>query len=211
MVALSPVQGPLNADAERRGAAVRSWRKRSHAIFAVRRLLPLLMVGVVAALGWWLYARTTETQAPAPTGKVAIRMINPTFQGRDNGRPFVLRAREAVRDGEDYARIALVGPRMELQEKPGDPPTRITAKRGVYREDTLILDLEGEVRYSNPLGWSFLTKNAVIDTKRDTVTGKQGIEGEGPPGLFKADSYVIYNQGERVVLRGNVRTVSGPK
>jgi lipopolysaccharide export system protein LptC len=100
---------------------------------------------------------------------------------------------------------------MEMQEAPGRPPTRITAKRGVYREDTLILDLEGEVRYSDPEGWRFLTKNAVVDTRRDLVTGDQGIEGEGPSGVFKADRYVIFNQGERVVLRGNVSTLSQPE
>ena len=99
---------------------------------------------------------------------------------------------------------------MELQEKPGDPPTRITALRGVYREDTSVLNLDGDVRYADPLGWRFLTKNAVVDTRRDLVTGNQGIKGDGPSGEFSADRYVIYNQGERVILRGNVRTLSRP-
>jgi lipopolysaccharide export system protein LptC len=210
MAALAPLRPALNADAdaERRGAAVRNWRRRSQAVAAVRRFLPLLMLAVVAGLGGWLFLQSRETPAPQPTGPVAIRMLNPTFQGRDNGRPFVLQAKEAVRDGKDLSRIALVGPRMELQEKPGAPPTRITAQTGVYREDTLVLDLVGDVRYSDAQGWRFLTKNAVVDTRKDMVTGEQGIEGEGPSGLFKADRYVIYNQGERVVLRGNVQTQS---
>jgi lipopolysaccharide export system protein LptC len=210
MAAVSPLRPALNvgADAERRGAAVRNWRKRSHAIGAVRRLLPLMMLAVVIGLGVWLFLSTRETAAPQPSGPVPIRMLNPVFQGRDDGRPFVLHAKEAVRDGKDATRIALVEPRMELQEAPGQPPTRITAKHGVYREDTLVLNLNGEVRYSDPVGWRFLTKNAVVDTKRDLVTGDQGIEGEGPTGVFKADRYLIYNQGERVVLRGNVSTLS---
>jgi lipopolysaccharide export system protein LptC len=213
MAAVTPLRPALNvgADAERRGAAVRNWRKRSHAIGAVRRLLPLAMLAVLLALGAWLIASTRQTSAPERKGPVPIRMLNPTFQGRDDGRPFVLQAKEAVRDGDNASRIALVEPRMEMQEAPGQPPTRITAKRGVYREDTLILDLEGEVRYSDPEGWRFLTKNAVVDTKRDVVTGDQGIQGEGPSGVFKADRYVIFNQGERVVLRGNVSTLSQPE
>ena len=210
MAVLAPLRPAMNAgaDAERRGAAVRNWRRRSYAMNAVRRLLPLLMVGVVAGLGWWLISQAMKPDAPAPKGPVEIRMKNPVFRGRDDGRPFVIAATEAVRDGKDYARIALVDPKMELQEKPGDPPTRITAQSGVYREDTLVLDLRGDVRYSDASGWRFLTTNAVVDTRRDIVTGSNGIEGDGPSGQFKADGYVIYNKGERVVLRGNVRTVS---
>lgn len=213
MVALAPLRPAINAgaDAERRGAAVRSWRRRSHGITLVRRLLPLLILAVVGALIWWLVSQTRDTEAPAPTGPVPIRMRNPVFQGRDDGRPFVLRAEEAVRDGKDYARVALVEPKMEIQEKPGEPPTRITADTGVYREDTLVLDLEGDVRYSDAIGWRFLTTNAVVDTRRDVVTGDRGIEGQGPTGDFKADRYVIYNRGERVILRGNVRTVTQAK
>lgn len=213
MAVLAPIQAALDvsADAQRRGAAVRGWRRRSHAVSLLRRLLPVFMIAVVGALGYWLYARTRATEAPAPTGPVPIRLLNPTFQGRDNGRPFVLKAREAVRDGKDYQRVALLAPEMELQEKPGGPLTRISALRGVYREDTLVLDLEGDVRYSDGLGWRFLTRNAVVDTRKDVVTGNQGIKGDGPTGEFSADRYVIYNQGERVILRGNVRTLSDSK
>jgi lipopolysaccharide export system protein LptC len=210
MAALAPLRPATNpdADAERRGAAVRNWRRRSHGINLVRRLLPVLILAVLGGLAWWLVSHNIKSEAPAPTGPVPIRIKDPVFQGRDDGRPFILQASEAVRDGKDYSRIALVEPKMQIQEKPGEPPTRITAKTGVYREDTLVLDLTGDVRYSDAVGWRFLTKNAVVDTKRDTVTGGEGIEGEGPTGVFKADSYVIYNQGERVILRGNVRTVS---
>jgi hypothetical protein len=69
----------------------------------------------------------------------------------------------------------------------------------------------GDVRYSDGQGWRFLTKNAVVDTRKDIVTGRQGIEGEGPSGLFKADRYVIYNRGDRVILSGNVQTQSDPQ
>ena len=213
MAVLTPLRPTLNAgaDAERLQKSVRGWRRRSQVVAAVRRGLPLLMVAVLAALGWWVFQQTRGPRAADPTGQVPIRLLNPIFRGQDNGRPFVLQAREAVRDGRNYQRIALVSPIMELQEQPGGPPTRITAQRGVYREDTLILDLEGDVRYSNAQGWRFLTKNAVIDTKRDVVTGNGGIQGDGPAGQFLADRYVIYNQGERVVLRGNVKTLSGKR
>lgn len=213
MAVLTPLRPSLDvgADAERRGAAVRGWRRRSQVVNLIRRLLPVFMIAVLGALGYWLVARTRGTEAPKPTGPVPIRLLNPTFQGRDDGRPFVLRATEAVRDGKDYQRIALVKPEMELQEKPGGPPTRISALRGVYRQDSLVLNLQGDVRYTDARGWRFFTKNAVVDTRRDLVTGNEGIKGDGPTGQFSADRYVIYNQGERVILRGNVRTVSEKK
>jgi lipopolysaccharide export system protein LptC len=210
MAALSPLRPALNAgaDTERLHQSVQGWRRRSRVVSSVRRTLPLLMLAVMVALGWWVYQTTRAPSSQAPTGRVPIRIVNPVFRGQDNGRPFILQAREAVRDGRNHQRIALVRPVMELQEKPGGPPTRITARRGVYREDTLILNLEGDVRYSDALGWRFLTTNAVIDNKRNTVTGAQGIEGDGPSGRFRADAYVIYDQGARVILRGNVKTLS---
>lgn len=210
MAVLTPLRPTLNAgaDAERLQKSVHGWRRRSRAIAGVRRALPLVMVAVVAALGWWIVQETRRSESSVAQGKIPIRIVNPVFRGRDDGRPFVLQAAEAVRDGKDVQRVALVSPTMELQEAPGEPPTRITAQRGVYREDTLVLDLEGDVRYSDAGGWKFQTKNAVIDTKRDVVTGQQGIEGDGPAGLFSADRYVIYNQGDRVILRGNVKTLS---
>ena len=210
MAVLTPLRPTLNpgADAERLQRSLRGWRRRSQVIGGVRRLLPLFMAAVVAGLGWWVWRETRGTEAPVAQGQVPIRMLNPVFRGRDDGRPFVLQASEAVRDGKDYQRVALVAPRMEIQEAPGEPPTRITAERGVYREDTLILDLEGDVRYTDAAGWKFLTNNAVVDTKRDTVTGNRGIRGDGPAGLFFANSYVIFNQGDRVILRGNVKTIS---
>lgn len=208
---LTPLSSAANAsaDAERLQRSVGKWRRRSHLINSLKRLLPLIMIALVGGLGWFIVRQADPAPAPAEdTRQLPIRMVNPTFRGRDDGRPFVLSAREATRDGRNYQRIALVAPSMVMENKPGEPPTRVTAERGVYREDTLVLTLEGDVRYSDAQGWRFLTKNAVVDTKRDLITGDQGVEGEGPTGHVKADSYSIYNEGERVTFRGNVSTLS---
>lgn len=208
---LTPLRSTVNAsaDAQRLQRSVGKWRRRSHLINSFRRLLPLFMIAVIGGLGWFIFRQA----APAPVStandrQLPIRMLNPTFRGRDDGRPFVLSAREATRDGRDFQRIALVAPSIVMQNKPGEPPTRVTAQRGVYREDTLVLVLEGDVRYSDAVGWRFLTKNAVVDTKKNLITGEQGVEGDGPSGHVKADRYSIYNQGERVTFRGNVSTLS---
>jgi len=197
-----------SADAERLQRSVGKWRRRSHLIGGVRRLLPLLMVAALGGLGWFIFREASPSAPVENTRQLPIRMVNPVFRGQDDGRPFVLSAREATRDGENYQRIALVAPNMVLQNKPDEPPTRVTAERGVYREDTLVLTLEGDVRYSDGVGWRFLTKNAVVDTKRNLISGDQGVEGDGPAGHVKADAYSIYNQGERVTFRGNVSTLS---
>ena len=208
---LRPSVSP-SADAQRLQSSVGKWRRRSYLISGFRRLLPLIMIAVVGGLGWFIMRQTAPADAPEEdTRQLPIRMVNPTFRGQDDGRPFVLSAREAVRDGRNYQRIALVGPTLVMQNKPGEPPTRVTAERGVYREDTLVMTLEGDVRYSDAQGWKFLTKNAVVDTKRNIISGDQGIEGDGPTGHVTADRYSIYNQGERVSFRGNVTTLSGSK
>lgn len=209
MAVLTPLRSSTlpGADSGRLHRSVRGWRRRSHLIGGFRRALPLLMIVVVGALIYWIVRESVGVKTAPQAGPVAIRMLNPTFRGRDDGRPFVLSAREAVRDGKNYQRIALVAPSLVLQNGPDEPPTRVSAQRGVYREDTLILTLEGDVRYADAVGWTFLTRNAVVDTRRNLITGDEGIEGRGPSGRVAADSYVIYNQGERVTFRGNVRTI----
>jgi lipopolysaccharide export system protein LptC len=83
---------------------------------------------------------------------------------------------------------------------------RVTARSGVYLENSQVMTLEGEVRLVDPSGWRFATERAVVDTRRDTITGDKRVEGVGPTQRISGDTYAIYNRGERVIMRGNIRS-----
>ena len=194
------------ADAARLQAEVRAWRRRSRLIQFFRRALPALMGVVLVVLGVTVLVQTFG-RTSKPEQAIAVRMVNPRFQGRDErGRAFILAAQQAQRDARDFNRVLLQGPVLELQTHADRTPMRVTARSGVYLENTQVMTLEGEVRLVDPSGWRFATERAVVDTRRDTITGDKRIEGVGPTQRISGDTYAIYNRGERVIIRGNVRS-----
>ena len=194
------------ADAERLQAAMAKWRKRSHMIRFFRRALPAAMAAVVLGVLTWVVIQAFQSPGPARNESVSVRMINPRFRGRDEqGRAFVMAASSAARDSREFQRVLLTDPFLRLETGAARPLT-VRAKRGVYNERTLVIVLEDAVHLEDPSGWVFDTQRAVVETNRNVISGNTPIQGAGPMGRIAGSSYVIYNQGERVVIRGDVRT-----
>ena len=194
------------ADAERLHAAMAKWRKRSHMIRFFRRALPAAMALVALALLGWVVLQAVRSPGPARDASVSVRMVNPRFRGRDEqGRAYVMAAATAARDSSDFQRVLLTKPFLSL-ESGGPRPLTVRAERGVYHERTLVMVLEGKVHVEDPSGWVFDTERAVVETNKNVISGDTPVQGSGPMGRIAGSSYVIYNQGERIVVRGNVRT-----
>ena len=133
-------------------------------------------------------------------------MTNPKFYGRDEkGRSFQLTATEAIRSTGDANRVTLSAPGMRL-DVGGANPMAVTGGRGVYREDTKVLRLDGNVRMKDGRGTDLASPEAVVDTQSNVVRGEKGVTGTGPLGAITASSYAIYDGGDRVVFSGGVRS-----
>ncbi len=194
------------ADAARLQEAVRRWRRRSRVIHFMRRALPALMAVILLGLLAGIAVQTLGRRAE-PESEIQVRMLNPRFRGRDDqGRAFVLAAKAAVRDNANLQRIHLESPELELQTEADQPPMRVTARSGLYLENTQLMTLKGDVRMVEPTGWRFRTEEAIVDTRRDVISGRTRIEGVSPTRKISGDTYAIYNRGDRVVLRGAVRS-----
>ena len=207
-MALLPLDA--TADAERLHAALNKWRRRSHLIRFFRWSLPATMALIsLAALAW--VGMQAMRQAPSEQGSdVSVRMIKPSFRGRDeNGRAYVLAASEAARDARNFQRVLLTDPALTL-DTGGETPMRVRARRGVYNERTLVMVLEDEVHMEDPSGWVFDTERANVDTNKGVISGDLPVQGVGPKGRIAGSSYVIYNQGDRIILRGQVRSTLIP-
>ena len=202
--ALTPIDPA--ADSERLHAAMARWRKRSHMIRFFRRALPAAIATILLALLAWVVLQAIRSPGPAENESVSIRMVNPRFRGLDDeGRAYVMAARTAARDSRDFHRVLLTGAFLSLDTRDGRPLT-VRAERGVYHERSLVMVLEGKVHVEDPSGWVFDTERAVVETERNVISGDTPVQGVGPMGRIAGSSYVIYNRGERVVVRGNVRT-----
>lgn len=184
------------------------WKRRSRLIAVLRTILPaaiaLLLVGLASQVVWnGMAAKKGEArEASAP-----IRMINPRFQGRDEqGRSFMIAAREARRDDADLTKIVLDHPNVALGPETATP-SRVSAVSGVYTESDRMLRLSGAVRIEDGDGYRFASDGAVVDTKAGTVMGAGSMVGDGPSGQMTADSYEVQERGDRMIFKGGVRAV----
>jgi lipopolysaccharide export system protein LptC len=192
---------------ERRARDMRRWRRRSLIVAAFRSLLPLAILGIAVLFGGWvLFGGLFTNGGSHGPGPSSIHMTNARFLGRDaQGHAYVLTAIEAARDNVDFNKITLSQPTLAM-DSDGQKPTRLSADRGVYREDNRILLLNGHVSVRDSQGDSFVTDQAIVDTVNGAVAGKSPVVGQGPTGSIRADSYAIYDRGRRLVFQGKVHS-----
>lgn len=183
------------------------WRRRSRVVRLARVVLPATIALVLLVVGGEVVWRSFNTAARAPSeAKTQIRMIAPRFYGQsDDGRSFMITARSAVRDDKSPQSVRLDAPTLTLGfDEP--QPSRVTAKSGVYHQNTMQLALAGDVRIDDGGGYRFASEQSVVDTKSGTISGETAMMGEGPTGQVKSNAYTVYDKGDRVVFRGGVRT-----
>ena len=201
-----PVAKPVDRD-----AAFARWKKRLVLIHALRRGLPALMGLITLGLIGLVTLSALKAPHPVKNDDPIIRMVGARFQGRvEDGRSFLIGAREAARDERQPHRVSLVEPIMVVGGETATP-RRLMAKMGVYDEQTRMLRLTGEVRIDDGLGNRVASNDITIDTRTGTAVGQQGIEGDGPVGQVSADSYSVKDKGDRIEFRGRVRTRVNPE
>jgi len=209
LAVVSPFPIDLTAQDARRRERLEKWRRRSRLIHFLRKALPAAIIAILALMAIWVLARGILARIGDLHGRLAgaIHMTNAQFHGRDDqDRAYVVVAKEASRDDLDPNRFYLVDPRMVFDSE-NVKDSHISADQGVYRKDTRILSLRGHVSLRDPSGNNFDTQQAIVDTAHGTIAGQGQVTGNGPTGAITAQSFTVYNQGERVVFRGNVHSV----
>jgi lipopolysaccharide export system protein LptC len=209
LAAISPLPVDLAALDARRRERLDKWRRRSRLIHFLRKALPAAIIAILVLMAVWVLARGLLARIGDLRGRLggAIHMTNAQFHGRDDqDRAYVVFAREASRDDFDQNRFYLVDPRM-LYDSDSDKGSHISADQGVYRKDTRILSLRGHVSLRDTSGNNFDTQQAIVDTAHGTIAGQGRVTGTGPTGAINAQSFTVYDQGQRVVFRGNVHSV----
>lgn len=204
--ATHPVSAPVDRD-----AVFARWERRLVLIRALRRVLPAVMALIALVLVGLVTLSALQAPRPVKSDDPIIRMVGARFQGRvEDGRSFLIGAREAARDEREPHRVSLVEPIMVVGAETATP-RRLMAKTGVYDERTQLLRLTGEVRIDDGLGNRVATNDTTIDTRTGLAVGQKGIVGDGPVGQVSADSYTVKDKGDRIEFRGRVRTRVNPE
>lgn len=178
---------------------------RAHtALVHILRLV--FTIGAVLAAGWLLGSVIESLLRPGPSdvqpAGISVTVLAPRFEGFDaHDRPYSLTAETARRRRENVALVDLVSPRLEDAAS-----TVVQAREGVWNSQTEILELSGDVVMTDAAGYTFTSQRTRMFVKDSRVEGQEPLRGVGPIGEVKADAYDVLDDGDRIVLRGNVWT-----
>jgi lipopolysaccharide export system protein LptC len=186
--------------------AVARRRKRLVWVRILRRLLPavaaVIFLAVLGQIAWRSIRIVLIPQEAAPAA--GVRMQNPSFTGQSrDGSRYQVSARSGLRDAADENRITLDSPVVTVTQ--GDSPrTRTTARQGVFRQDDMTLNLEGDVKVQEESGYGFTFRTATFDTRTGQVVGRD-VQSQGPSAQVSSDQYSVTEKGDRMVFKGRVR------
>ena len=187
----------------RRATSLREARVRTALVHILRLLFT---IGAVLSAGWLLgtiieSGLRQKGAEPGATG-LSVTVLGPRFDGYDaTDRPYTLTAETARRRRDDTSLVDLVNPRLQDAAS-----STVQAREGVWNAETEVLDLEGDVVMTDAAGYTFTSQRTRMFVKENRVEGKDPLEGRGPIGEVRADAYEVLDDGNRIILKGNVWT-----
>lgn len=192
----------------RRATSLKEARQRTALVHILRLLFT---IGAVLSAGWLLGTliesslRERRTQ-PGAAG-LSVTVHGPRFDGYDdNDRPYTLTAVTAQRRRDDPARVDLVNPRLKDAAS-----STVQARAGVWNTELEVLELEGDVVMTDAAGYTFTSQKTRMYVRENRVEGQEPLQGFGPVGEVRADAYEVVEDGNRIILKGNVWTKFTPK
>jgi lipopolysaccharide export system protein LptC len=192
----------------RRALTLNAARRRTTFVRWMRFGFMAAAVAIVALLVVQLVWSNTggPTEAPPAVGE-DVRMINPSFYGRDeNLTPYTVTADVAIRQRTGTGTTDLERPRLSYDFlNTGDDTSRVVAETGTYDPTERVLDLYSSVNLRTEEGYTFNSDHARVYLNEERVVGERPVEGTGPMGTIRANRYEIRDGGRHVIFEGRVR------
>lgn len=175
----------------------------------VRYMRFALVAAAIITLGIFLgfiarnaYDRA-QGNAVAVNGDQTVTMVNPRFTGRDGaGSLYIITSETAQQRRENEDLIDLVNPKL-VDSFGGE----VTAPRGLYDRVNETLDLYEDVLVVDAEGYVFNSTHAQVFPKTGRVIGVEPLDGTGPLGDIRSDSYELDRDSGIVTFVGRVKTV----
>lgn len=192
----------------RRAISLKDARNRTALVHILRLLFT---VGAVLSAGWLLgtivESSLRERRTTTTAEGVSVTVHAPRFDGFDShDRPYTLTAMTAQRRRDNVALVDLVNPRLKDYTS-----STVQAREGVWNAELEVLDLQGDVVMTDAAGYTFTSQKTRMYVKDNRVEGQEPLNGHGPIGDVRADAYEVLEDGDRIILKGNVWTKFTPK
>ncbi len=183
-------------------------QQHSWLVYVIRFTLVLGALASIGALAYELVQSTVYASASSPAAyrsNDVITMKNPRITGRSSsGDVFVLIADQATRSDSDL--VNLKNPK--LTDNSG---SSVKAASGNYNRETQVIELFDGVEIGNDTsGYILMTSDARILIEDGRVEGFKILEGSGPLGNIRSDTYEVLKGGDEVAFKGNVSITLKP-
>lgn len=191
----------------RRTLTLEAARRHSMRVRMMRALLLLLALMAVAALVWE-FMRQPSTDFEEPIAGESVKMINPRYSGRtEDGLPFFLTAKEAVRPTINQDTVQLVNPILEFYRKSATSKSVVIADSGIYNDAEKTLELRSSVDLNTDNGYSCQTTHARVYTKTKDIEGDEPISCTGEFGKVNGNAFSITDNYTTFIFKNGMRAV----
>jgi len=202
---------PKRSTLQKRRRSARIGSNWDHFARTMKVALPALAAVLLAAIVTWPLTQDKELSFVLAKDQVDVseerlRMEHPVYTGQDsNGRPFRIEADRAVQKTSSNPTVRLTGLRAHIEL--ADGTARMSAADGIYDLDRQQLRVIGGMQFA-ARGYRVDAASAVLDLPTRTLTGPQGLTGQGPLGTFVARRFrVDVNQRTVEMEQGHMRIV----
>jgi lipopolysaccharide export system protein LptC len=192
----------------RRGPSAGTVVRRRWINAILKRVLPLLAVGLLVLLAIW-----PEIMRGADSARVSFRrvvgtaadgatLIEARYRGTDEaGRPFTITA-STVDQGSEQ-RVLLGSPRADLTTD--GAWVLIEARRGVFVQNTNVVDLQDDVTIWHDNGMRLETPSATLDLRAGSAAGAEPVAAQGDFGTIESEGFTLLDRGAVIVFQGRAR------
>lgn len=169
-----------------------------------------LFIGLMIALVVWIASDNSGENkarmvfsAMQKTGALQDIMLKPHYQGLDaHGRPYSVAAEQASQIDQDTVAMTTIHADMNLDNGAW---LALNAGKGTLKISAKKLELHGGVDVFYDAGFEFRTDHAQVDIQNGSAYGDAPVEGQGPPGTLKADTFEVTGRGQTIRFNGSVR------
>ena len=174
----------------------------------MKRLLSFSAFAIIFAVLAFFVVQRAPRELSLSFNKIGViendlAMTNPRLSGADaGGNPFVITAKEAVQDADNAKRYTLKTIEADMNTPQGWVNARAGA--GVVDMNAQTMDLTGGIDLFTDNGYELHTSTAAVDLKGNLVTGNQPVNGQGPMGSMRADTFQYDRNAGLLTLAGRV-------
>ncbi|MBL6939651.1 MAG: LPS export ABC transporter periplasmic protein LptC [Alphaproteobacteria bacterium] len=182
----------------------------SRFVTVMKRVLPVTAAALILAIiAYSLVPRQSDkfklTSEQVGTLANDLAMIKPRLTGSDSkGHPFVITADMAIQDAANVKRATLKNVEADLTMD-NNRWMNAMAARGFIDMNKGTLKLNGGIAVYSDDGYEIHTERADVDLRKGLMHGPAAVNGHGPSGAFRSDTFELDRKTQQLVLNGHVQ------